>query len=275
MSLKKFFLPLLGGALILSSCGKKEQSKPLLVTSIYPLTWTVKELYPTYEVYQILKAGQNPHLYDLSPRDAQKIEEAKKVFLIGNLEPYSGKVPSDKKVKVIKLLGLDYSANPHFWFSPKRWLEFVEKLPQKVKDLKLSEAGYKETVEKLRELDKDYSELKRLKLKAVMVHPAFVWLCKDYGVEVLGILEKHGGIGISPKTLVDVVQKLKTTEGKVLILYISVNPKSQEIAEKIAKMAGSKAIPVGLDPILWKGKGDYTTRLENNLKKILNAVNGD
>jgi ABC-type Zn uptake system ZnuABC Zn-binding protein ZnuA len=135
MGLKKFLLPLLGGALLLSSCGEKEESKPLLVTSIYPLTWTVQELYPSYEVYQVLKAGQNPHLYDLSPKDAQKIEEAKKVFLIGNLEPYSQKVPSDKKVEVIKLLGLDYSVNPHLWFSPKRWLEFVEKLPHEVKDL--------------------------------------------------------------------------------------------------------------------------------------------
>jgi len=274
MGFKNLLLPLLGGALLLSSCGEKRNEKPLIVTSIYPLTWTVKELYPSYGVYQILKSGQNPHLYDLSPKDAVKIAEAKKVFLVGNLEPFAGKVDPNKRVEVIKVLNLPPSVNPHLWFSPKRWLEFVEKLPQEVKGLKLSQKGFEEAVEELKKVHQDYEKLKGLNLKVVMVHPAFVWLCDDYNLKVLGILEKHGELGISAKTFAQIVEKVKNEPGRVLVLYISTNPKGKEIAQKLSKMLGSKVVPVGLDPILWKGEGDYITRLEENLKKILKAVNG-
>jgi len=268
MRLKVFFAFLL--ALLLSSCGEKGE-KPLVVTSVFPLTWVVKEVYPSYGVYQVIKPPANPHLYDLTPKDALKLSQAQKVFLIGNLEPFASKVSEDKRVEVIKLLGLPPSVNPHLWLSPKRWLNFALLLP-KVEGINLDRQRWKEVTEKLKELDREYSKLKGLNLKVVMIHPAFVWLCKDYDIGVIAILETKEGLGISPKTLVNAVETLKglKEKNKVLVLYISTNPKEEEIAKEISQKAGVKA--VGLDPLVGYTEGDYIKLMEENLKKLLNAL---
>ena len=73
-------LPLLFTVLFFVSCSHKEE-KPEISASIYPLVWTVKNVYPTYKVYQIVKPGSNPHLYDLTPKDALHIEHSKRCFL--------------------------------------------------------------------------------------------------------------------------------------------------------------------------------------------------
>jgi len=263
-------LPLLGTLFLLTSCGERKE-KPLLATSIFPLTWVVENVYPTYRVYQLVKPGQNPHLYDLTPKDAIAVEEAKKVFLIGNLEPFATKIPPAKRVEVIKLLNLPESVNPHLWLSPKRWLMFAEKLPP-VEDLKMDRQRWRGMIGELQKLDNEYKKLSPLGLKVVMVHPAFVWLCRDYNIEVLAILEPHGGVGISPKTFTQTVETLKNLpdKGKVLILYAITNPKGREIAEKLSSLTGVKA--VGLDPLVEYERGNYTQLMGENLKKLLKAV---
>ena len=268
--LKYLLLPLLGILFLLTSCGGKKE-KPLLATSIFPLTWVVENVYPTYEVYQLVKPGQNPHLYDLTPRDAVAVERAKKVFLIGNLEPFAKSIPPEKRVEVIKLLKLPESANPHLWLSPKRWLAFAEKLPS-VEGLKIDRNRWERLIGWLQRLDAEYKSLTPLGLKVVMVHPAFVWLCRDYNLEVLAILETHGGVGISPKTFTQTVETLKNLpdKGRVLILYATTNPKGREIAEKLSSLTGVKA--VGLDPLVEYERGNYTQLMEENLRKLLKAV---
>ena len=254
----------------LLGCSEKED-KPLLATSIYPLTWVAKNLFPHYGVYQIIKKGSNPHLYDLTPKDALKVEQAKRVFLVGNLEPFAQRVPQEKRLEVIKVLNLPESVNPHLWLSPKRWLEFVQNLPPYVKELHPDPEGYNRTIEKLKGLDREYRKLEKENLAVVMVHPAFVWLCKDYNLEILTILEPGEGIGISPKRLEEALQKLKTLKGKrALILYVSVNPREQEVAQKLSSKSGIAA--VGLDPALWGNKEDYIQIMERNLKLILKAL---
>ena len=266
--LKKFLLLL--GIVFLFSCGAKNE-KPLLVSSIFPLTWIVKNVYPTYSVYQLVKTGQNPHLYDLTPRDAVAVENAKKVFLIGNLEPFAKRISPAKRVEVIKLLNLPESVNPHLWLSPKRWLMFAKKLPS-VEGLKIDRQRWEGVIKELQRLDAEYKRLSTLGLKVVMVHPAFVWLCRDYNLQVLAILEPNGGVGISPKTLPQTVEILKNLpdKGKVLILYTTTNPKGREIAQKLSSLTGVKA--VGLDPLVEYERGNYTQLMEDNLRKLLKAV---
>ncbi len=253
-------------------CSQKEETR-LLSASIYPLVWTVKNLYPDYEVYQIIKPGSNPHLYDLSPKDALKIEHSKKVFLIGNLEPFAKKVEPQKRVEVYKILDLDEASNPHYWLSPKRWLLFVEKLRNSV-DLKPVPERWEKLVENLKNLDREYeSELSRLKgIKIVMVHPAFYWTCEDYRLEVLAVLEPKAGLGISVRTFSGVADKIKSLkEGKVLVLYSSTNPKAAEVARKLSELS-PRVVPVALDNLVSRTEGDYIKLMEENLKRILKAA---
>ena len=253
-------------------CSKKEQPKEI-AASIYPLVWTVKQVYPSYEVYQIIKPGVNPHLYDLTPQDALHIERAVKVFLIGNLEPFAPKIAPNKRVEVVELLNLPKSSNPHYWLSPKRWLKFVEKL-NKVQGLNLDLQKWQKVVNRLKELDKLYEQkLSAIKdrVEIIMVHPAFYWTCKDYHLHVLAILEPKGGLGISPKTLIElkgIINQIK--DKKILVLIASINPHAREVAKTLEEIS-PKVKVVALDPIVSHTQGDYVKIMEDNLNKILTA----
>ena len=270
--LKKILLLLL--AVFFVGCSQKSQ-KPELSASIFPLKWLVQRIYTDYDVYQIIKPGSNPHLYDLTPRDAEHIAKSQKVFLIGNLEPFAGKIDGSKRVEVIKLLNIPPKENPHIWLSPKRWLELAEKLPQNVKGLKTNDKNWKEVVSELRRLDKEYRQLSRLGLKVVMIHPAFVWLCRDYNIQVLYILEKHGeGAGASLKRFQELVNLLKNEDtGKVIILYTSLNPKAEDIVKRL-KTIYPQLKAAKLDPLIWHTDGDYIKLMEENLRRILETVEG-
>jgi len=265
-------LPLLFTVLFFVSCSHKEE-KPEISASIYPLVWTVKNVYPTYKVYQIVKPGSNPHLYDLTPKDALHIEHSKKVFLIGNLEPFSGKISSQKKVEVVKFLNLPPSSNPHYWLSPKRWLQFAEQL-NKVEGLKLDQKKWKHLISQLRKLDKLYRQKLtyiRNRVEVVMIHPAFYWTCKDYQLKVLAILEPKGGLGISPKILVDLKEKLKQLKDKkVLVVYTNIDPHAEKVAKMVEQFSPNVKI-VGLDPLVSRESGDYIKLMKENLEKILAA----
>jgi len=265
-------LPLLILLLSFVSCSHKEE-KPEISASIYPLVWTVKNVYPTYKVYQIVKPGSNPHLYDLTPKDALHIENSQKVFLVGNLEPFSGKIPSQKKVEVVKFLNLPPSSNPHYWLSPKRWLQFASQL-NKVEGLKLDQKRWKDLVYQLRELDNLYRQKLasiRNRVEVVMIHPAFYWTCKDYQLKVLAILESKEGLGISPKTLVDLKERLKQLKNKkVLVIYTNINPHAEKVAKMVEQFSPNVKI-VGLDPLVSRESGDYIKLMKENLEKILAA----
>ncbi len=268
--MKRLFVLLLLPALILAGCSQKKEK---LATSIFPLTWLVENIYPSYGIYQIVKPGQNPHLYDLTPRDAIEIEESRKVFLIGNLEPFGRKIPPEKRVEVIKILGLSPSANPHIWLSPRKWLEVAQKLPKATPSLKLSREGWENTLKRLQKLDKDYKTIKKKHIKAVLILPAFYWLCKDYGIKVLYILQPNPESGISVKRFTELVAVLKKNPN-ALVIYSTANPKAVEIISKLKRIAPSLK-SVGLDPLIWQTEGDYVKLMEENLNRLKRALKGN
>ncbi len=266
--LKIFLITLLG--IFLFSCGGKKETKQLSA-SIFPLSWLVKEIYPSYEVYQIIKPGSNPHIYELTPSDIRHIKNSLRVFVIGNLEPFVGKIDKDKLVEAIKILNIPPSANPHIWLSPKRWLELAQKLPKEVKGLKEDAQSYEKTISRLQKLDKEYSVLTTKGYKVVMIHPAFYWLCKDYGMKILYVLEKgDSGLQISLKRFNNLVELLKKEKelNKVLLLYSSTNEQAKKVAQRIKQLFPSIRV-VELDPLIWETEGDYITLMEKNLKKLL------
>ncbi len=249
----------------LTGCSQKEQTQKVS-TSIFPLTWLVKNIYPSYGVYQIIKPGANPHLYDLTPRDAIEIESSQKVFLIGNLEPFARKIDPAKRVEAIKILNLPESVNPHLWLSPKKWLELAERLPDRVKDLKYNPEGWKKTVNRLRRLDAEYATLGKKNLKVVLILPAFYHMCRDYGLKVLYVLQPHPSGELSPKRFTEAVKILKENPDAVVI-YSTANKRAPEIISSLRReVPHLKA--VGLDPLIWQTDGDYVRLMEKNLEKL-------
>ena len=223
-------------------------------------------MYPSYGVYQIIKPGANPHLYDLTPRDAVEIEKSRKVFLIGNLEPFAKKIEPNKRVEVIKILNLPESVNPHLWLSPKRWLELARRLPRVVKGLKYDAEGWKKAVGELKRLDGEYSTLRERHLKAVLILPAFYWMCKDYGIKVLYIIQPNPESGLSPRRFAEAVKLLKQNPDAILI-YSTANKQAKTVINSIKReVPNLKA--VGLNPLIWEVNGDYVKLMEANLGKL-------
>jgi ABC-type Zn uptake system ZnuABC Zn-binding protein ZnuA len=261
----RFILPLILLSLLPLGCGRKH-STPQVSTSIFPLTGLVKRIYPSYRVYQIIKPGENPHIYDLTPRDAVEIEKSEKVFLIGNLEPFAKRIEPSKRVEVIRILNLPESANPHIWLSPRKWLAVAEKLPLDVKGLKFNPNGWKKTVEELKKLNAEYETLGKQHAKAVLILPAFYWLCKDYGIKILYILQPNPESGLSPRRFTEAVEILKKNP-HALLIYSTANRGANSIIAALKREIPHLKV-VGLNPLIWETNGDYVKLMEENLKRL-------
>jgi len=249
------------------ACSQK-QEKQTLSASIFPIKWVLEKVYNNYQIYQIIKPGNNPHLYELTPKDIIQIKKSKKVFLIGNLEPFSQRIDAQKKIEIIKLLKIRENENPHIWLSPKKWLKFVKKLPS-IKELSLNRTAWKEVIKKLTQLDKKYSSLPQYKV--IMIHPAYYWLCKDYGLTIYFVLEPNIG-ELSLKRISLLIGKLKEEKSlrDIVVFYSSIDNKEKEIYLKLKKIFPNLK-GVALNPLIWETSGDYIKLMEENLHRIKKA----
>ncbi len=270
MDAKRFLSVLLLLLSLLSFGCSRKAEKPEISASIFPLAWLVKQIYPDYGVYQIVKPGANPHVYDLTPRDAVELEKSLKVFVVGNLEPFAERIPPNKRVEVLKLLNLPPKVNPHLWLSPKRWLKLAEILPREVEGLKYNPESWRKTLERLKKLDEKYESLKNFKAKVILLLPAAYWLCRDYGIEVELVLQPNPVAGISPKNYSKLVEILKKNP-RVAVIYLTTNPRGKKLAEMLKREFPSLRV-VGINPLIWETEGDYVSLMGENLKKLERAL---
>jgi zinc transport system substrate-binding protein len=64
----------------------QDQSKPLIVTSIQPLSMVAQEIVPEANVLTLLQANQNPHHASFTPEQARLLSEADLVIWLGKKE---------------------------------------------------------------------------------------------------------------------------------------------------------------------------------------------
>jgi len=246
----------------------------------------------------ILKPGDDPHVYEPVPADSVALEKADLILYNGyNLEPGLIKMINStgikaKKVAVgeaIKPLQLEKEGqkvpDPHVWGSAKNGIIMVEKIRDQLielspEDKEIFTQNAAQLIAELENLDRwiaaAIETIPPSQRQLVTTHDAFQYYAHAYGLKVAGTL-----IGISTeeqpsaqtvKNLADAIKNLRVA---AIFAETTINP---ALITTVAEEAGVKLAPQQLysDSIGAVGTGgdSYVKMLRENTRSIVESLGG-
>lgn len=246
----------------------------------------------------ILKPGDDPHVYEPVPSDSVALEKADLILYNGyNLEPGLIKMINStgikaKKVAVgeaIKPLQLEKEGqkvpDPHVWGSAKNGIIMVEKIRDQLielspEDKEIFTQNAAQLIAELENLDRwitaAIETIPPSQRQLVTTHDAFQYYAHAYGLKVAGTL-----IGISTEeqpsaqTVKNLADAIKNLQVAAIFAETTINP---ALITTVAEEAGVKLAPQQLysDSIGAVGTGgdSYVKMLKENTRSIVESLGG-
>jgi zinc transport system substrate-binding protein len=278
-----------------------------IVASIKPLHSLVSSVTQGSDsVSLLIKGSMSPHNFALKPSHAKLLNNAKIVFYIDNQFesalkktviglPTRVRVVKVSSTKQLKLLPTragdnweedghdhhhhDHGSNDlHFWLEPNNAIQIVKGIVRELSivypdNINLYKKNAKKIIKEIKSVDLSIkSILEPVKNKPFIVfHDAYQYFENKYGLNAVGSILLDPEIPPSPKRIIQIRAKIKTTNPTCVF-------KEPQFRAKIVNtVIEDTNVKVGiLDPIgadLEKGPGMYTNLLKqiaSNLKTCLN-----
>ena len=299
------------GILVGLGCDSKGQpdaatgDKLRVVTTIGMITDIAKNVGGTrVEVSGLVKPGVDPHLYNPTPKDVQRLGSAHIILYNGLhleskmadiLAKMSRDTPTvavtDDVDRSLLLTPPEYEGlyDPHLWFDVKLWMQAVGKVRDALSEFDADNAIlYQSNAERylteLMELDEYVeSQVERVPYQQrvlVTAHDCFNYFGKAYGFEVRGLQ------GISTATeagIADVQELAMFIEARripAIFVESSISSRSLEAVKAAVK---SKGFDVEIGGVLFtdamgnKGtpEGTYVGMIRHNIDTIVHALIGE
>lgn len=265
------------------SKNKKQTFK--IYTSLFVLEHFAKILLPDAEVESLIPAGVDPHHFEPSLKDIQRLYNADMIIYLGDtdVDRWIDKIKDEliqKGVKVIRLqdsLSLKkYTSSdeidPHVWLDPVLSMEIAKIIKEKASQLsperkEVIERNFSNYEQKLIELDKAYKEtLSNCALKdAISTHEFLNYLASRYGFNSYYIVHEPEDEP-SPKK----IKKLKDFMKQNSIEYIISEPEGEKIARALSQETGAKTL--NFNTYHTSSKKDYLNVMKDNLKVLSIAL---
>lgn len=246
-------------------------------------------------VFALLPAGADPHTFQPTPRDVQRLAEADLLIVNGlGLEGPSLRLIENNKpahVPLVKLaeqtaqeglVGVIDGGNPHLWLDASLASHYVEIIREALASIDPAGAtSYQANAdayrEQLRSLD---GEIKGLvasipiqQRKLVTFHDSFPYLARAYGLEVVGAVLPSPAGDASPRDLAHLLTTIRQ-EG---IPAVFVEPQfNADLLDGLAAEAGVSVCTLYSDAL----DGQVQTYIElmrfnaNELARCLGGTNG-
>ncbi|WGZ44627.1 zinc ABC transporter substrate-binding protein [Mammaliicoccus lentus] len=300
--MKKLLLPLIAIILVLAGCNQsnsKDDSKLKIVTTNSILGDMTKEVTKgNAEITSVVPIGQDPHEYEIKPKDVKAITDADIIIYNGfNLESGNGwfekaleqanKKITDKNViqatedvKPIYLKdgeGDEKKIDPHAWLSIKNGIQYVNTIERHLSklddehkdDYKANADKYTEKLDKLDdEMSKAFNDIDKKKRAFITSEGAFKYFAKAYDITPGYIWEINTEKQGTPDQMKQAVNFVRDHNLKALTVETSVDKKSmQTLAEETnLKIQGE----VYTDSIGTKDSdgNSYYNMMEHNVKVI-------
>ena len=287
-----------------SGNSKDKEDSIKVVTSFYPMYLLASNVVKDIDNVELINMTNSAtgclHDYSLTTDNIKLLEDCD-VFIINGagMESFLDKVLEQKPdLKIIdasegiELIKSDYEEesdnhdhdhdhdhdeeyNPHVWLSVENAIKQVENIENKLieynsinKDTYSQNA--REYIEQLSNLDnKIHSELDNIKNKNIVTfHEAFPYFAKEYGLNIVGVVQREAGSEPSAKELQETIEKIKKLDVKA----ICVEPQySTKAAETISKETNVKVYT--LDPIVTEESknSSYIDIMNKNLETLKEA----
>ena len=287
-----------------SGNSKDKEDNIKVVTSFYPMYLLASNVVKDIDNVELINMTNSAtgclHDYSLTTDNIKLLEDCD-VFIINGagMESFLDKVLEQKPdLKIIdtsegiELIKSDYEEesddhdhdhdhdhdeeyNPHVWLSVENAIKQVENIENKLIEYNsINKDKYsknaKEYIEQLSNLDnKIHSELDNIKNKNIVTfHEAFPYFAKEYGLNIVGVVQREAGSEPSAKELQETIEKIKKLDVKA----ICVEPQySTKAAETISKETNVKVYT--LDPIVTEESknSSYIDIMNKNLETLKEA----
>ena len=265
---------------------KSESGSFKIVTTFYPLYIMASNITQGANNIELVNmADVNVgcvHDYTLTTTDMKKLENAN--ILIENglgLESFIDKVTSsNKEIQIIdsseniqNLIKEDDEVNPHIWTSISKNIQQVKNITNALKEKNPENADIYEKncnkyVEKLENLKKEYEEELDLKgEKAVTLNENFAYFAKEIGLNLNLIHTSHEETALSGETLKNVIDEMKSSNGKIILVDIDEDTRT---AKTISKETGANIFVLDSATTGSLDKDAYINAMKQNLE-ILKA----
>ena len=248
------------------------------------------------EVIGIMRAGEDPHVYEVRPKDAQTIANADLVLMNGfHLESTLERIAEANAVRppvrvaeraVAEPIGADGAPDPHVWMDPTLWSEVAAAAAEAIAAVGIEPEAVARVNERLAayqaalaELDAGIAEglsaIPERQRVIVTSHDAFNYFARRYGVEV------HGVIGIStdqqprPQDIEALMDQIR--ERGVRAVFIETSA-TQTLNQVVRKVASDTGVALGgslySDSLGAPGSGGdtYLTMLRSNADTIVSTL---
>lgn len=287
-----FFIIIILLSIFILNCNKNKNSdknndkdnsgKLQIYTSIYPIyDFTKKIGGEKISVYNMTKAGAEPHDFEITSKDMANLSKADLfIYNGGGMEHWVDTIK--EALKDIKYVNTSSNINennldPHFWLSPINAKIQMENIKNGLIEIDSENKNYYESnynlyANRLTELDKkiktSLSDIKNRNL--VLTHPAFGHFCKEYSLNQIAIVRDEA----DPKAMAEIITFIKSNNVRA-IFYEEFS--SSKLVDSIAKETGIKILT--LNPIeslseenINSGE-DYFSIMEKNLISLSDGLN--
>lgn len=289
-----------------------QQNKPLVVTTVAPLTNIVSNIAgDRVRVQGVIPEGTDSHTFEPRPSDADLLSKADLIFVNGlRLEVPTVKLAQASKPKDTNIYELgnntinknqwlfDFSfpkekgdPNPHLWVNPKYAEAYAKLAAQQLTKLDPEGKNYyaknlKNYLQRLNALDKVTREvvasIPPQNRKLLTYHDSWAYWAREYGFDVIGAIQPSDFREPSAKDvarLIDQIRKL----GVPAIFGSEVYPSTVE--EQIAREAKVKTANTADDELPGEGSANamentnpqhtYVGMMANNLRIIAENLGGN
>ena len=292
-----FFCLLTALCLLLTGCGGTntagggKDGSFHIVTSFYPMyvaTINITQGVDGVTVTNMTKPQTGClHDYQLMTEDMKTLENADAFVINGaGMESFLDKVVEQQKnlkiidaSKGIELLKDDDEENPHVWLSVTDAILQVKNIAEQLKaaDPKHADAYEKNAAAYIKKLEglkaEMHAALDTVPNKDIVTfHEAFPYFAKEFGLNIISVVEREPGTEPTPAELQETIEQVKKLPVKVLFTEPQYSPSA---AETIARETGAKIYT--LDPVVTGEANDqalnaYIDTMKKNMETLKTAL---
>jgi len=249
-------------------------AKPIIFVSILPQQYFVERIAADHvDISVMVKPGENPALYEPSPRQMADLSKASAYFSIGvpferkwlpkirQLYPKLRISKTDIGIKKRILSGHDHdyehkahseTSDPHIWLSPPLVMlqarQILLTLQQTLPDhYQLFQKNYHQFINDIVKLDLDLIQILNLTLnKAFMVfHPSWGYFADAYGLHQIPV--EIEGKDVRPSQLAKLIEQAKMQNIRSLFVQPQFSVKSATVIAQAIKGKVVMVDPLALD----------------------------
>jgi len=258
-----------------------------IATSIFPIYDITKNIAgDRAEVFFVIPVGANPHTYEPIPSTVKMLKNVS--LFIGVHDELDGWIKEYlAEQTMVKFLDEEndkeheeemHHDNPHIWLTVKGARKLAEKIAKYLSDIDVKNAHYyNENLHSyLRELDSLDKKIAILfenieNKRFVQWHPAWDFFAEDYGLKIVGSIEKGHGYEPSVKEFKNLVDKARRENAKAIVLGLNVESKATEALAREINGIIVRLDSIG-DPKI-QGKSNYIRLMYHNAKILSEVLN--